>query len=179
MSSNTQSNDPQVQSTVQPEIHVHNSFGGGRGWNILVTLLLVSGLTAIGYQLSLGPLAEIVATGMTMFLTTLIGYMFKAGILRLPEKEDDDLAFTKSTLRRIYDELTAAIVKSSLFRLVLFAGAYTAGFLILRTVIAFGLGLLNSMWMAIGVGLLVGGALVAQDEILAWLRKVNVRKGGK
>lgn len=178
MSSDVHANDAQA-SGAMPEIHVHNSFGGNRGWNIAVTLLAMAGITAIGYQLSLGPLAEIVSTGMTMFLVTLVGYMFKAGILRLPDKQDDDLAFTKSTLRRIYDELTAAIVKSSVLRLVLFAAAYTAGFLILRSIVGFGFSLMTSMWMAIGAGLLLGAAVVAQDQILAWLRTLNTKKGRK
>lgn len=177
MSSDTQNNEPQAH----PEVHVHNNvkLDGSRGWNIVITLLAVGGLTAIGYQLSLGPLAEVVATGMTMFLVTLVSYMFKAGILRMPEKKDDDLAFTKGTLRKIYDELTAAIVKSSVFRLVLFAAAYTAGFLVIRSIVSFGLGLLTSLWMAIGVGLLLGAAVVAQDQIFAWLRTLNSKKGGK
>lgn len=181
MSSDTQNNEPQAQAATQPAVNVHNTIklDGSRGWNIAISLLAVGGLTAIGYQLSLGPLFEVVATGMTMFVVTLVSYMFKAGILRLPEKQDDDLAFTKSAMRRIYDELTAAVVKSSMLRLVLFAMAYTAGFLVLRAAIAFGLGLLNSMWMAIGVGLLLGAVFVAQDQIFAWLRTLNAKKGGK
>lgn len=187
MSNETQHDETQAQPTaqepaqfrVEPAIHVHNSFGGARGWNIVITLLAVGGLTAIGYQLSLGPLAEVVATGMTVFLTTLIGYMFKAGILCMPSKQDDDLAFTKSALRKIYDELTAAVVKSSVFRLVLFAAAYTAGFLVLRAAVSFGLGLMTSMWMAIGVGLLLGACVIAQDQIFAWLRTLNNKKGTK
>lgn len=174
----TPANEP--TRTHQPsEVHVHNtvSLGGNRGLNILVTLLLVAGLTAIGYQLSLGPLKEVVATGIAMFLTTLVSYMFKAGILRLPETQDDDLAFTKGTLRRIYDELTAAIVKSSLPRLILFAAIYTAGFLVLRAGVSFGFGLLNSLWMAIGVGLILGALVVAQDQVLAWLRTLQTKKG--
>lgn len=164
-----------VPGTPTPEVVVHNTIklDGNRGWNIAITLLAVAGVTAIGYQLSLGPLAEVVATGMTIFLTTLVNYMFKAGILNLPEKQDDDLAFTKGTLRRIYDEITAAIVKSSVLRLMLFALAYTVGFLLVRAVIAFGLGLMTSMWMAIGVGLLAGAAVIAQSEIFAWLRKLG------
>lgn len=152
---------------------------GGRGWSILVTLLVTGGLMAIGYQLSLGPFAENVATGMTVFLVTLIGYMFKAGILRMPDRksEDDELAFTKSTLRRMYDEIQSAIANSSAFKLILFAAAYTIGFLILRAGMGFLFGLLSNMWMAIGVGLLIGGAIVAQNEIFAWLRKLNAKKG--
>ncbi|WP_281873174.1 hypothetical protein [Brachybacterium paraconglomeratum] len=138
--------------------------------------MAVAGLTAIGYHLSLGPLAEVVATGISMFLVTLIGYMFKAGILNLPEKQDDDLAFTKSTLRRIYDEITAAIVNSSMPRLILFALLYTGGFLALRAAVSFGLGLLTSLWMAIGVGLLIGAAVVAQDQIWAWIRTRMLKK---
>lgn len=152
---------------------------GGRGWSILVTLLVTGGLMAIGYQLSLGPFAENVATGMTVFLVTLVGYMFKAGILRMPERtsEQDDLEFTKSTLRRIYDEIQTSIANSSAFKLILFAAAYTVGFLILRAAMGFLFGLLSNMWMAIGVGLLIGGAIVAQNEIFALLRKLNAKKG--
>lgn len=165
-----------------PEVHVHNSvsMGGSKAWQVLTTMLLVGGLTAIGYQLSLGPYAEVTATGISMFILTLISLCFRAGILRLPEtKGDDDLEFTKSTLRRIYDEIQMAIVKSSVLRLVAFAAVYTVGFLIMRAVVAFGLDLLNSMWMAIGVGLLVGAAVVAQDKIWEFVRKMQVKKGTK
>lgn len=179
MNDNQSPTPTHTPAAAQPEVHVHNtvSLGGARGWNILVTFLLVAGMTAIGYQLSLGPLKEVVATGISMFLTTLVGYMFKAGILRLPEKQDDDLAFTKSTLRRVYDELTAAVVKSSLPRLVLFALAYTAAFLVLRAGVSFGLGLMTSLWMAIGVGCIIGGLVVAQDQVLAWIRTLQTKKG--
>lgn len=172
--------EPSNRAT-SPEVHVHNvvRLDSSRAWNIAITLMVVAGLTAIGYQLSLGPLRDVVATGISMFLTTLISMMFRAGILRLPERrpEDDDLAFTKSTLRRVYDEVQLAIVKSSLVRLVLFAAGYTAGFLVLRAGVDFGLGLLTSLWMAVGVGLLVGAAIVAQDQIWAWIRTLHNKKG--
>lgn len=166
-----------AHASPQPQIHIHNAHGGGKGWNILVTLLLVAGGTAIGYHLSQGPMADDVATGMTVMLSTLVTSMFKAGILRMPEKEGDDLAFTKSALRRIYDELTEAVVNSSVLRLVMFAVVHAVAFLLLRAVIAFGFGLLSSMWMAIGVGLLLGGAVVAQEQIWARLRQLNAKKG--
>lgn len=162
------------------ETHVHNiiKVGGGRGWNVLITFLLVAGITAIGYQLSLGPLADVVSTGIAMFLTTFVTYMFRAGILRLPETQgEDDLEFTKSTVRRIYDELTAAIVNSSMPRLILFAAVQTAAFLLFRAAVAFGLGLMSSLWMAIGVGLIAGALVVAQDQIWAWVRASMLKKG--
>jgi hypothetical protein len=175
-------NTPASNSDSRPEVHIHNavSFGGGKGWNILVTLFISAGLTIVAWQLSLSGFAEMAASGVTIFLVTLISYMFKAGILRLPEKpEDDDLAFTKSTLRRIYDEIQAAIVKSSLFKLVLFALIYTIGFMVLRTAVAFGIGLLTTWWIALAVGLIVGGLIIAQDQILAWVRANMVRKAGQ
>lgn len=163
------------------DTHIHNTIevGGNRIWSILTTLLTVAGIVVIGYQLSLGPWAEVTATGISMFLVTLVGYMFKAGILRLPETKDteDDLAFTKSTLRRMYDEIQGAIVKSSVFRLVLFAAGYTAIFLILRALVAFGLGALSSLWMAVGVGLLAGALIIAQDRIWALIRRMQAKKG--
>lgn len=173
MSSETnESNSPRIENIIRIE--------GGRGWSILVTLLVTGGLTAIGYQFSLGPFAEVVATGSTMFLVTLIGYMFKAGILRMPEKsDDDDLAFTRGTLRRMYDEIQMSIANSSALKLILFAAGYTVGFLILRAGMGFLFNLMTNMWMAIGIGLLIGGAIVAQNEILAWLRKLNTKKGRK
>lgn len=97
---------------------------------------------------------------------------------RGPEK-DDDLAFTKSTIRRIYDEIQRAIANSSLFKLVLWAALYTAGFMLFRTGVAALLGMLNSMWMAIGVGLLAGAVVVGQDQILSWARKAMTKKGAK
>lgn len=162
-----------------PEVHVHNSvsMGGSKGWQILTTMLLVAGLTAIGYQLSLGPYAEITATGISMFVLTLISLCFRSGILKLPEtKAEGDLEFTKSTIRRIYDEVQLAIANSSVLRLVLFAAIYTTGFLVMRAVVGFGLDLLNNMWMAIGVGLMVGAAVVAQDKIWALIRKMQTKK---
>lgn len=171
MSSNVnESNTTRIENVIRIE--------GARGWNILVTLLVTGGLTAIGYQFSLGPFADVVATGTTMFLVTLIGYMFKAGILRMPEKKDEgDLAFTKSTLRRIYDEIQTSIANSSALKLVLFAAGYTFGFLVLRAAMGFMFGLMTNMWVAIGIGLIIGGGIVAQNEILAWLRKLNTKKG--
>lgn len=168
-------------STREPEVHVHNNItvGDGRGWGVLFTLLFVAGTVVIAWQLSLGPWKEVVSSGLTIFTTTLVSYMFKAGILRLPDKgEEDDLAFTKSTLRRVYDEITAAIVKSSMLRLVLFAAAYTVGFLLLRGAVSTGLTMISSRWMAVGVGLIAGSLVVAQDRILASLRRMNLKKGG-
>lgn len=162
---------------ISPQVHVHNSMGGDKGWNILVTLLISAGLTIIAWQLSLSGFAEMAASGVTIFLVTLVGYMFKAGILRLPVSQDDDLAFTKSTLRRIYDEIQMAIAKSSLLKLVLFALAYTLAFMALRTAVAFGIGLLTTWWIALAVGLIIGGLVVAQDKILAWVRSSMIRKG--
>ncbi|OYO00728.1 hypothetical protein CGZ95_08890 [Enemella evansiae] len=162
------------------ENHTHVTIGGARGWNILFTLLVTAGLTVLAYQLSLSGFAEMAASGVSIFLVTLVGYLFKAGILRLPEKgEDDDLAFTKSTLRRIYDEIQQSIARSSMFKLVLYALAYTAGFMILRAGVAFGISLLTSMWVAIGVGLIVGGLVVAQDQILSWIRTSMVKRRGE
>ncbi|MDP5226899.1 MULTISPECIES: hypothetical protein [Arthrobacter] len=174
---------PASEPDPKGEVHVHNTtvnFGGDKGWNILVTLFISAGLTIFAWQLSLSGFAEMAASGVTIFLVTLVGYMFKAGILRLPEKPgDDDLAFTKSTLRRIYDEIQAAIVKSSLFKLVVFALAYTVGFMVLRTAVAFGIGLLTTWWIALAVGLIVGGLIIAQDQILAWVRANMIRKSGQ
>lgn len=179
----TYDKNPKQSAHEPPEYHIHNTvaLGGAKGWNVLTTFLVVGGIVVIGYQLSLGPWAEITATAISMFIVTLVSMAFKAGILRLPEiaPEEDDLAFTKSTLRRIYDEIQAAIVKSSVLRLVFFAAMYTAGFLVLRAVVAFGLGALNSMWMAIGVGLIAGAAVIAQDQIWAWIRRMHVKKGRK
>jgi|JI8StandDraft_1071087.scaffolds.fasta_scaffold194968_2 hypothetical protein len=180
MSTDADNDSRAAADPASPTVHVHNAIrlDNGRGWNVLVTFLLVAGLTAIAYQLSLGPLADVVATGLAMFTTTLVTFMFRAGILRLPETQGpDDLAFTKSTLRRIYDELTAAIVNSSMPRLILFAAVQTAAFLIFRAAVAFGLGLLSSMWMAIGVGLIAGALVVAQDQIWSWVRGSMVKRG--
>ncbi len=154
---------------------------GRRGWNILFTLFLITaGLTVLAYQLSLSGFAELAASGISIFLTALVGNMFKAGILRLPEKgAEDDLAFTKSTLRRIYDEIQAAIVKSSMIKLVLFSLAYAIGWLILRSIVAFGISMLTTMWVAIGVGLIAGGLVVAQDQIWAWIRRHMAKKNGQ
>lgn len=163
----------------QPVIHIHNEGGGARWIGILATLVITGGLTALAYQLALSGFAEMAASAVTIFVVTLVSYCFKAGILRMPARADseDDLAFTRSTLRRIYDEIQAAIAKSSVFRLVVFALVYTAGFMAIRWVAAVGLSALTSMWTAIGVGLLVGGAILLQSQILAWLRKAWTKKG--
>lgn len=159
------------------EQNINITVGGNKGWNILVTLFISAGLTILAWRLSLSGFAEMAASGVTIFLVTLVSYMFRAGILRLPETaEDDDLAFTKSTLRRIYDEIQAAIVKSSLLKLVLFALAHTVGFLVLRAAVAFGIGLLTTWWVALAVGLIIGGLIIAQDQIFAWVRRNMVRK---
>lgn len=175
-------NEPDPLSERQPEVHVYNTVAAseGKGWNILVTLSISAGLTIFAWRLSLSGFAEMAASAATVFLVTLIGYLFKAGILRLPaQPEDDDLAFTKSTLRRIYDEIQAAIVKSSLLKLVIYAFIYMIAWMLLRSVIAFGISLLTTWWIALGVGLIVGGLVVAQDQILAWIRANMVKKGGR
>lgn len=163
------------------EVHVHNTvaLGGAKSWNILFTFLITGGLCVLAYRLSLSGFAEMAASGISIFLVTLVSYMFKAGILRLPEKaEDDDLAFTKSTLRRIYDEIQMSIVKSSVFKLVLFALAYTVGFMLLRAAVGFAISLLNDWWVALAAGLILGGLVVAQDQIWAWIRTRMVKKNG-
>lgn len=176
-------NDGQGKRDEQPsiDVHVHNSLGSGSRWmNILVTLLVTAGLTVLAYQLSLSGFAEMAASGIAMFIVTLVGYMFKAGILSLPDKaNDDDLAFTKSTLRRIYDEIQTSIVNSSALKLVIFAVAHTLGWLLLRAAVAFGISLLTTMWVAIGVGLLVGALIIAQEQVFAWVRRNMTKKGGK
>lgn len=163
-----------------PQVHVHNQIrlGGDRGWNVLITLLTVASITVAAYQLSLGPFADVVATGVAMFAITLTTYMFRAGILSLPAGADDDLAFTKSTLRRVYDEITTAIINSSMPRLILFAAGQTAAFLVFRAIVAFGLSLLNSTLMAIAVGLGAGAIVVGQDKIWAWVRRSMVKREG-
>lgn len=163
-----------------PDIHHHTNvtLGSSKGWNVLVTFMLVAGIVVIGYQLSLGPWAELTATGISMFAITMITMSFKAGILKMPEVDaNDDLAFTKSTLRRIYEELQQAIVNSSLLRIFFFALGYTLGFLLLRAAVGAGLSVLDSMWIAVGVGLLAGAAVVAQDKIFAAMRKMRTKKG--
>ena len=168
---------PQPQAT---HIHNHIQLGGNRWMNILITLLVCAGIMVIGWQLSLGPLKDTVATGMSMFAVALITNCFKAGLLKLPAKQgDDDLAFTKSTLRRIYDEIQKAIINSGIVRLVLFAAAYALGFVLLKTSVAWGLGLISSSWMAIGVGLIGGAALVGQEYIWAWFRRSWAKNGAK
>lgn len=174
--------DPQQQqAAVQPvQVHVHNAIGGSKGWNILFTLLITAGLTVLAYQVSLSGFAELAASGVSIFLTALVGNLFKAGVLRLPEKTaGDDLAFTKSTLRRVYDEIQNAIANSGTFKLILFSLAYTVVWLLLRAVVAFGIGLLTTMWVAIGVGLIVGGLVVMQDQIWAWVRSHMTKKNAK
>ncbi|MBP1325064.1 hypothetical protein JOF28_000296 [Leucobacter exalbidus] len=176
------SNETRHDGPTQPRIENVIRIDGGRDWGgMLITLLATAGIMAIGYQLSLGPFADVVATGMTVFLVTLVGYLFKAGIWNLPPsgQDSDDLAFTKSTLRRIYDEIQTSIARSGVVKLIIFAALYTAGFLFLKAGMGVLFGLLSGTWMAIGVGLLFGAGLIAQKEILAWLRKLNTKKGRK
>lgn len=171
-------NGYQGQHDPHPTV-IHNtvSIGGSRGWSILVTLLISAGLTVLAYRLSLSGLKDLAATGISIFLVTLTGYMFKAGILRLPQQAgDDDLAFTKSTLRRIYDEIQTSIVNSKMLKLVLFALAYTVAFMLLRTGVGVLIGMLSTLWVAVGVGLILGGLIVAQDQILAWIRRSMIKK---
>jgi hypothetical protein len=163
-----------------PSINIQNTVtaNANKAWSILTTLLVVGGITVIGYQLSLGPYAEVTATGISMFLVALVINSFKAGILRVPESSgEDNFEFTKSAARKIYDEVQAAIVNSGMARIVLFSAGYALAFVILRSVVAAGLAAISSMWMAIGLGLLLGAAVIAQDQIWAWLRRSWTRKG--
>ncbi|WP_353113250.1 hypothetical protein [Microbacterium sp.] len=167
---------PRVQMPTVIENHI--KVGDGRAWSILVTLLLVAGVTVLAYQLSLSGLADLAASAITFFVFTLVKSMFSAGILRMPEAEagEDDFAFTKSALRKISDEFKLAIAKSSLLRLVLISAAITALFLLARMAAGALIGLMTSMWIAIGFGLILGALIVAQDQILAWARKAWVKK---
>lgn len=166
----TTNTDPQPDT---PEVHVHTTVqvGSERGWTILATLLAIAGAVALAYSLSLGPLRDVAATGVAIFVTTLLKYMFSAGILQLPQQTaDDDLAVTKSTVRRIYAEWQALIAKSSTFRLALLAFGYTVGFLLFRTLIAWGLGVFSSVWVAAGFGALLGAVIVSPTSFATLLR---------
>lgn len=132
------------------------------GWQVLGTLLIIGGVTMIGWGLAKAGLLEIGATAVTMLLATLARFMIQAGLLILPEgRAGGDFAETKGFLRRLYQELNVWIAKSSILRLTLLALGYTVVFMIIRQLIVAILHTFGNVWLAGGAGMAIAAVVVS------------------
>src|SRR5699024_5800753 len=79
-----------------------------------------------------------------------VGLMLKAGLLVLPEDDGPDFRETKGALRTAWREFQAFQARSPIWRLAAMAVIYTIGFMIVRLLLTYAMGIFSSLVKGVG-----------------------------
>lgn len=162
-------------TTPTPEIHIHNSTldAGAHVWRVVATFLAIGAFVSLAWGLAQWGWLDVAATGLTATMAMLVQLLARNGMIALPERaevEDERIEAGRSAIRDIVGMVQAFIDRSSLARLTLIAVAYGVGFMVVRLIVAWGLGILGNVWVAIAVGLIVA-SLICFPTLFAGLMK--------
>lgn len=130
------------------------------GWNVLGTLLLGGALFAAAWGLSQAGQLDMAATGLSFFVMTMVRFTGPSLMKRAPE-----FAGTSALVNQARSDLANWLASRRLLSQCLIALALTLGFLAVRAVAAWALGIVASPWLALALGLGVA-AIVAAPTIL-------------
>lgn len=160
-------------------ITVNVQSGTGEILRIVATVLMFGGAGAVAWSVAQGAHAEVAASGLTMMIVMMLKLMYARGMVQLPSnvKGGTDFSATKSTAAQIAAEYRAWLASTSMPALALISAAYAVGFLILRAGVSAALGVFSNLYVAGGVGAMVGAVVVFPSllpSILASLRRKGV-----
>lgn len=159
-------------------ITVNVQSGTGEILRIVATVLMFGGAGAVAWSVAQGAHAEVAASGLTMMIVMMLRLMYARGMVQLPTgRGGNDFAATKSTAAQIGAEYRAWLASTSMPALALISAAYAVGFLILRTGVSAALGVFSNLYVAGGVGAMVGAVVVFPSllpSIVASLKRKGV-----
>lgn len=169
----------QQHITVSPNITVAS--GADRWFRIIGTLAVSAGVVAIAYALANYGLLEVAATAVTTFFFQWVRLMMTAGVItppaskryETPDKDDKETAYFIQLCLAGYAAYQEKIAQSKAFRLSLMALAYTVGFMICRWLMGISLGLVSNLWIAIGIGAIIGGVFIAPEIVTTTVKKIK------
>lgn len=150
--------NPQQPVHVTVENNVQNDAGAKHGWQVAAILVAAATIGVAAWRLSLSPYAEMASSGLAILTVTFAKLLWRKKIITAPPKDEakpDKLAFNKSVIRKMNDELQTAIDSGGALAAFGAAVAYMVGFLAFRAIIAAVLRHFASPW----VGGILGGAL--------------------
>ena len=106
-----------------------------------------------------------------------VGLMLKAGLLVLPEDDGPDFRETKGALRTAWREFQAFQARSPIWRLAAMAVIYTIGFMIVRLLLTYAMGIFSNVWIAGGISALVASVIIAPTLISNLVKGIGSKTG--
>lgn len=167
----------------QPEIHVNvqntNLDSNAHVWRVLGTIAAIAALVSLAYGLAEFGMLEMAATGTAATVAMLFQLLMRNGFIVLPESESDDQRIEegKNALKAIVGMFQAILDRSSILRLTLIAIGYGIGFVLLRGVIAWALGVFTNIWIALAFGLLLAAFIVFPTLFAGIVKALKAKKG--
>ncbi len=168
------------------EVHVHNTSMDANAhiWRVVATFLLCASLVSLAWGLAEWGMLEMAATGATAFLMMLFQLMLRNGFIVLGgsgEQTDEDqrIAEGKGAIKAITGMIQAYIDQSSILRLALIATGYGVGFVLVRTLIAWCLGVFANIWIALAVGALIASVICFPTLFAGAFRAMKNKKAVK
>lgn len=163
--------------TVSPNITVSSS--ADRWFRILGTLAVSGGVVALAYALASYGLLEIGATAGTMFFFQWARLCLTSGVIKIPaptkqvNANNEKTSYLMEVLYAGYAAYQEKIAQSKAFRLSLVAFGFTVGFMICRWLLGLALGLVSNLWVAVGIGAIIGGIFIAPEMIKSTWEKLK------
>lgn len=168
------------------EVHVHNTSMDANAhiWRVVATFLLVGALVSLAYGLAEWGLLEMAATGATAFIMMLFQLLMRNGFIVLggsgeAVNEDKRIEEGKGAIKAIVGMVQAFIDQSSILRLALIAVGYGVGFVLMRTLIAWGLGVFANIWIALAFGALLASIICFPTLFAGVFRMMKAKKVSK
>lgn len=163
------------------EVHVHNTSMDANAhlWRVIATFLLVMGCVSFFWGLAEWGMLEMAATAATATLAMLFQLLVRNGVIVLPESKSEDARIEegKSAVKAILGMIQAYLDRSSLLRLTLIAILYGGAFVLVRTLIAWGLGVFANIWIAMAVGAVIASIICFPTLFAGVFRAMKNKKG--
>ena len=147
------------------------------GWQVAGTIIGIGGVGMLAWALSNAGMLDLAATGLTVFGFQFVGLMLKAGLLVLPEDDGPDFRETKGALRTAWREFQAFQARSPIWRLAAMAVIYTIGFMIVRLLLTYAMGIFSNVWIAGGISALVASVIIAPTLISDLVKGIGSKTG--
>lgn len=147
------------------------------GWQVAGTIIGIGGVGMLAWALSNAGMLDLAATGLTVFGFQFVGLMLKAGLLVLPEDDGPDFRETKGALRTAWREFQAFQARSPIWRLAAMAVIYTIGFMIVRLLLTYAMGIFSNVWIAGGISALVASVIIAPTLISNLVKGIGSKTG--
>lgn len=147
------------------------------GWQVAGTIIGIGGVGMLAWALSNAGMLDLAATGLTVFGFQFVGLMLKAGLLVLPEDDGPNFRETKGALRTAWREFQAFQARSPIWRLAAMAVIYTIGFMVVRLLLTYAMGIFSNAWIAGGISALVASVIVAPTLISNLVKGIGSKTG--